>query len=305
MKSGTLLSPLGLTQVAESSLCPEESRIPHGIPSKSDGSHQAKGGKHFAPMTFVEDGQYDGQSLPVVFPGTRLRIRWPLTDGTDGSFLATIAEVRKTSSGFRYLLRWEDRTAPLWSRLRHSTYTVEPHAKAPTWSPDCQEADHAETPLIAYRHIALLLERVAQSMGIRASRLRIYDPYYCAASVRLHLASLGFFNVYNQPENFYASIAEGSVPEFDVLVTNPPYSADHVDRLFEFVRVRLGTWHDSAAYDRLRWRTTCKHGAWRSTCRLHATRSTCHAFTQGIKQPSFLLIPNYFLETAGFGRQRL
>lgn len=205
--------------------------------------------------------------VPVAFPGTRLKLHWPLTDGSTGEFSATISEVRKAkprrtkqqrrpTSGFRYLLRWEDGTPPLWSRLRHLTYSLDPHFKTLPWSHDCQDADHAETPLVAYQHIAVLLERVARSIGKRPSRLRIYDPYYCAASVSGHLATLGYYNVYNQPADFYAAIAEGTLPDFDVLVTNPPYSGDHVDRLLQFVR--------------------------------------------GIAQPSFLLIPNYFLETAAF-----
>lgn len=37
------------------------------------------------------------------------------------------------------------------------------------------------------------------------------------------------------PQDFYAVQQAGAVPEFDVLVTNPPYSADHCQRLLAFV----------------------------------------------------------------------
>ena len=35
-------------------------------------------------------------------------------------------------------------------------------------------------------------------------------------------------------EDFYAVIAAKQTPEFDVLVTNPPYSGDNVDKLMNF-----------------------------------------------------------------------
>ena len=38
----------------------------------------------------------------------------------------------------------------------------------------------------------------------------------------------------NKNEDFYELIDNDQVPDFDVLVTNPPYSADHVERLLRF-----------------------------------------------------------------------
>jgi hypothetical protein len=49
-----------------------------------------------------------------------------------------------------------------------------------------------------------------------------------------NLATLGFPCVYNRREDFYAKIENNAVPDFDVLVTNPPYSGDHMRRLLEF-----------------------------------------------------------------------
>ena len=40
--------------------------------------------------------------------------------------------------------------------------------------------------------------------------------------------------VYNRNEDFYAAISQKTTPEYDVLLTNPPYSGDHWDRLLEF-----------------------------------------------------------------------
>lgn len=99
--------------------------------------------------------------------------------------------------------------------------------------PAC-DADHAETPFVAYEHISPILDRLARSLGKSRSELRIYDPYYCAGSVARHLAGLGFSSVYNRNEDFYAAASRGALPAFDVLVTNPPYTADHVERLLSF-----------------------------------------------------------------------
>jgi hypothetical protein len=48
------------------------------------------------------------------------------------------------------------------------------------------------------------------------------------------LNSLGFKIVINKCEDFYAAVAEGRVPKHDVLLTNPPYSADHMERIIRF-----------------------------------------------------------------------
>ena len=37
--------------------------------------------------------------------------------------------------------------------------------------------------------------------------------------------------MYNKNEDFYAKIASNETPAHDVLLTNPPYSEDHVERL--------------------------------------------------------------------------
>lgn len=66
------------------------------------------------------------------------------------------------------------------------------------------------------------------------NEIRIYDPYFCNGSVKEHLGERGFSSVYNRNEDFYEMIAKNKCPPFDVIVTNPPYSADHVDAMFKF-----------------------------------------------------------------------
>lgn len=99
-------------------------------------------------------------------------------------------------------------------------------------------ADHCETPLAAYVDIAPVLEFLGQALGKEQNNLSIYDPYYCDGAVKRNLAHLGFSNVYNRCEDFYARVNNGTIPAYDALVTNPPYIAteerDHVESLLRF-----------------------------------------------------------------------
>lgn len=97
------------------------------------------------------------------------------------------------------------------------------------------ESDHCETSLAAYRDVVPLLDKIASSMGKNRSSLSLYDPYYCAGGVKTKLSSLGFRNIINQCRDFYADVRDGTVPEHDVLLTNPPYSGDHLEKLMRFV----------------------------------------------------------------------
>lgn len=96
---------------------------------------------------------------------------------------------------------------------------------------EADEADHAETPVEAYRDIAAVLGRLAEAMGKTRATVKVYDPYYCAGGVIKRLGQYGFKRVYNRCEDFYKMIDDGMVPDYDVLLTNPPYSADHFDKI--------------------------------------------------------------------------
>jgi hypothetical protein len=123
--------------------------------------------------------------------------------------------------------------------------------------------DHCESPLEAYQDVAFLLRSPACRTGKSTSTSSssspsswtptIYDPYYCNGAVVRNLNQLGFHNVHNRNEDCYAvwsaaaSLSPSSttkpnpspspplLPQFDVLVTNPPYSSDHVEKLLRFV----------------------------------------------------------------------
>lgn len=92
---------------------------------------------------------------------------------------------------------------------------------------DCLPEDHCETPLVAYEDIAPALDWLFPS---RRKSVRIYDPYYCAGSVVKKLNNLGFERVINNNVDCYS---DWKLSENDVLVTNPPYSTDHMEKLAE------------------------------------------------------------------------
>ena len=121
-------------------------------------------------------------------------------------------------------------------------------------------ADHCETPLRAYQDLAVVLdhllrqkERTDPRHNLRddasdprkldppaRSSLRIYDPYYCDGGAKAKLAALGFTNVIHENRDFYQDVDSGRIPDHDVLVTNPPYSGRHIERLLAYCATREG-----------------------------------------------------------------
>jgi hypothetical protein len=108
--------------------------------------------------------------------------------------------------------------------------------------------DHCETPLRAYQHIATVLRMLAAGDGGGNKKKRqreddsnknndfvIWDPYYCDGAAKRHLQSIGFDQVIHENVDFYATIGQCTIPRHDVFVTNPPYSDDHIDRLFRYL----------------------------------------------------------------------
>lgn len=103
--------------------------------------------------------------------------------------------------------------------------------------------DHCETPHIAYAHIASLLEKYAATIGKTKDTLQIYDPYFCQGNVVQRLNDLGFPLVRNEMVDFYAAQkAPSSIQNYDVLVTNPPYSLDHMQRLVAYCITTSKPW---------------------------------------------------------------
>jgi hypothetical protein len=96
----------------------------------------------------------------------------------------------------------------------------------------CDDDDHAETPAEAYEDLEPFLAQLAQLLGKDRNSLVIYDPYYCNGQVKRLLGTLGFSRVINENEDCYANWDK---KEFDVVVTNPPYSGDHMERMCQWL----------------------------------------------------------------------
>eukprot|EP00041_Stephanoeca_diplocostata_P020242 m.450631 g.450631 ORF g.450631 m.450631 type:complete len:447 (+) comp21514_c0_seq4:533-1873(+) len=94
--------------------------------------------------------------------------------------------------------------------------------------------DHCETPSNAYAHISPLLKIMCGLTGKSKENLSIWDPYFCAGSVKKHLAELGFKQCRNVCEDFYQIIQDDRIPEHDIIVTNPPFSEDHIPKFLDF-----------------------------------------------------------------------
>ena len=99
--------------------------------------------------------------------------------------------------------------------------------------------DHFETPLVAYEHILPIIRKLERR---RKCSLKLYDPYYCEGAFVDALVRLGCarINLIHERRDFYSDIAKRNVPTHDVLVTNPPYSAEHKQKLLRYLEERHG-----------------------------------------------------------------
>jgi hypothetical protein len=113
------------------------------------------------------------------------------------------------------------------------------------WPFETNYNDHFETPQAAYADVLPLLSacaRQAHGDGAGLETLRVYDPYYCQGAMQQALAALGCARdkLINENRDFYADVAAGTLPAHEVLLTNPPYSADHKQRLLAFLLAQQG-----------------------------------------------------------------
>ena len=108
--------------------------------------------------------------------------------------------------------------------------------------------DHFETPTQAFADVAPLLQQLALSLhgGGRGGdalqralqRLTVYDPYYCKGAMRESLAKgtgCSAERIVNENRDFYVDVASGQLPPHDCLVTNPPYSGEHKQKLLQYL----------------------------------------------------------------------
>eukprot|EP00906_Rhabdomonas_costata_P024649 RCo035391 len=94
--------------------------------------------------------------------------------------------------------------------------------------------DHFETCFEAIRDLAPVLSQLASRYGKPASELRAYDPFFCRGSVASHMSALGFDSFIHNNRDFYSDVQQGTVPDYDILMTNPPYSEEHKERILDY-----------------------------------------------------------------------
>lgn len=91
--------------------------------------------------------------------------------------------------------------------------------------------DHFETPAVAYKD----LKPFISLMGAAGTESIIYDPYFCQGRMREYLNDLGCSNIINENTDFYKNVTKNAIPAHDMLITNPPYSGDHKQRLLQYL----------------------------------------------------------------------
>ncbi len=104
-----------------------------------------------------------------------------------------------------------------------------------SWNFEVDYNDHFETPKQAYIDLLPWLEAICSQMQKPRNELRIYDPYFCQGKMKEYLNELGFSNVINENRDFYDDIRKKTIPDCDVLITNPPYSGEHKTKLLHFL----------------------------------------------------------------------
>ena len=107
--------------------------------------------------------------------------------------------------------------------------------------------DHFETPQRAYADIYPLLQYCLQKnkKSNNNESAIIYDPYFCTGTAAILMEQTFKSNKHKSPlptpvrihhkkADFYVDIRQNKVPQYDILVTNPPYSSNHKERCLEF-----------------------------------------------------------------------
>lgn len=94
--------------------------------------------------------------------------------------------------------------------------------------------DHFETSDKAIQDIEPLLQELAIRSNKLKENLLVYDPFYCDGTVKTHFINCGFDSVIHENRDFYADVLHRTIPKYDVIVTNPPYSDDHKERILDF-----------------------------------------------------------------------
>ena len=102
---------------------------------------------------------------------------------------------------------------------------------------EVDDDDHCETPENAYEDVKKCVTVFSKRINKSLETISIYDPFYCQGSMITRLSKIGIpsENIYNRKEDFYFMQRTNAIPAYDILLTNPPYSAQHMGKLIRFV----------------------------------------------------------------------
>jgi len=195
-----------------------------------------------------DDDLHTSENLPtlegMLIPGTMVMV---LVDKT-GGVVYSASERTGDSDAYLKIGNWSKQGGIILTASAAGGSDDDERAKREPFPYPVDESDHCETPTTAYAHIKPLLRYFADTVtgtvppsaaeigSCSPCSLSIYDPYYCDGGSVLRLSSLGFPNVQNVREDCYAAWSKPDYDaRFDILVTNPPYSGDHVGRLVKFL----------------------------------------------------------------------
>lgn len=97
-------------------------------------------------------------------------------------------------------------------------------------------ADDRETPLKAIEDIFPIIISIKIYKQSQLEDIQIYDPYYCNGNIKIRLQSLGLNinKIQNEPIDCYQAQKKNLVKPFDLLLSNPPYSGDHIRRCIQY-----------------------------------------------------------------------
>jgi hypothetical protein len=95
-----------------------------------------------------------------------------------------------------------------------------------------------------------LASSYAPQLGSSQTKLTLYDPYYCNGRTSFFLKQLGCGKVVHEARDFYVDISRNEIPQYDVLITNPPYSDTHKIKCLDYCFQKLRGIQETSTRDK-------------------------------------------------------
>mmetsp|Transcript_9157 Transcript_9157/g.17134 ORF Transcript_9157/g.17134 Transcript_9157/m.17134 type:complete len:282 (+) Transcript_9157:88-933(+) len=103
-------------------------------------------------------------------------------------------------------------------------------------------SDDRETPLKALQDLTAAVSHLFEDKDV--SRIRVYDPYFCKGTIIKSLVQCGFIPslIFNEDKDCYEEQKRRQVPANDIIITNPPYSGNHIQRALHYAESTRQVW---------------------------------------------------------------